>query len=50
MTPLDRGKTDLDFDILQLYIAEKFTKKVMFKLGCIFLDVTKISENRRIKY
>ena len=50
ITPFDRGKTNLDFDISQLYIAKKFTKKLMLKVGCIFSDVSKISENRHIKY
>ena len=50
ITSLDRRKTNLDFDILQLYIAKKFTKILTFKLGCIFSDVSKISENQHIKY
>ena len=50
ITSLDRGKTNLDFDILQLYIAKKFTKILTFRLGYIFSDVSKISENRHIKY
>ena len=41
ITPLDRGKTDLDSDILELYTAEKFTKIIMFKLDCTFSDVSK---------
>jgi hypothetical protein len=47
---LDRGKANLDFDILQLYIYKKLTEILMFKFGSIFLDVSKICEKRRIKY
>ena len=48
---LDRGKANLDFDILlQLYIYKKLTEILMFKIGSIFLDVSKICEKRRIKY
>ena len=36
---LDRGKANLDFDILQLYIYKKLTEILMFKCGSIFLDV-----------
>jgi hypothetical protein len=47
---LDRGKANLDFEILQLYIYKKLTEILMFKFGSIFLDVSKICEKRRIKY
>ena len=47
---LDRGKANLDFDILQLYIYKKLTETLMFKFGSIFLDVSKICEKRRIKH
>jgi hypothetical protein len=47
---LDRGKANLDFDILQLYIYKKLTEILMFKFDSIFLDVSKIREKRRIKY
>ena len=47
--PLDRGKANFDFDMLQLYIAKKCTKILMFKLGYIFFGGSKISENRLIK-
>jgi hypothetical protein len=47
---LDRGKANLDFDILQLYIYKKLTEILMFKFGSIFLDVSKICEKRRIKH
>ena len=50
ITALDRRKTDLHFDMLQLYIAKKFTKILMLKLSCIFLDMCKINENRHIKF
>ena len=46
ITPLDRGKTNLDFDTLQIIYIKKFTKILMFNV----LDVSKISENRHIKY
>ncbi len=36
-TLLDRGKANLDFDILQLYIYRKLTEIFMFKFGSIFL-------------
>ena len=41
---LHRGKANLDFDILQLYIYKKLTEILMFKFGSIFLDVSKICE------
>jgi hypothetical protein len=48
---LDRGKANLDFDILQLVVFyKKLTEILMFKFGSIFLDVSKICEKRRIKY
>ena len=46
ITPLDRGKTNLDFDTLQIIYIKKFPKILMFNV----LDVSKISENRHIKY
>ena len=36
---LDRGKANLDFDILQLHIYKKLTEILMFKFDSIFLDV-----------
>ena len=47
---LDRGKTNLNFDILHLYFTENIAQLLMFKIGCIFLDVCKICKNRCIKY
>ena len=47
---LDRGKVNLDFDILQLYIYKKLTEILMFKFGSIFLVVSKICEKRCIEY
>jgi hypothetical protein len=41
-TLLDRGKANLDFDILQLYIYKKLTEILMFKFDSIFLDVSKV--------
>ena len=49
ITSLDERKIELDFDVLQLYMAEKLTKILMFKLGCIFLYVSEISENWHVK-
>ena len=49
ITSLDERKIELDFDVLQFHMAEKLTKILMFKLGCIFLDVSEISENRHVK-
>ena len=43
-TLLDRGKANLDFDILQLYIYKKLTEILVFKFCSIFLDVSKICE------
>ena len=45
---LDRGKANLDFDILQLHIYKKLTNVQICR--SIFLDVSKICEKRRIKY
>ena len=50
ITSLDIRKPNLDIDILQLYIAKKFTKILTFELGFIFSDVSKISENWHIRY
>ena len=47
---LDRGKANLNFEILQLYIYKKLTEILMLKFGSVFLDVSKICEKRRIKY
>jgi hypothetical protein len=47
---LDRGKANLDFDILQLYIYKELTEILMLKFGNLFLDVSKICEKRCIKY
>ena len=47
---LDRGKPNLNFHILQLYFTENIAQILMFKIGCIFLDVCKICKNRCIKY
>ena len=37
---LVRGRTNLDFDILQLYFEKKFTKILMFKIGSKFLSAS----------
>ena len=47
---LDRGKTNLNFNILQCHFTENIAQILMFKFGCIFLDVCKICKNRCIKY
>ena len=44
-------KTNLDFDILQLYFTKKFAEILIFKTGSTtFLDVLKICKKRCIKY
>ena len=44
MNSLGRGKTNLDFDISQLYFPEKFPEILMFQFNSIFLDALNLTK------